>query len=265
MRTLPDIIRAALLHDLATPNTEAIILGGSYARGDATPYSDVDIVHFVTAPPPSADRRYVYKDNLLISIATRTFAWYRTAVAQPERAIFVVPALREARVLVDPHRHFQALQQQLETFSWAPLQEAANSYASRVMLNGAESVHKVLSAWARNDATASFTEATALYFDLTRAVAVQGGRLIDGTRTYTEHVQDAVGRDTAWTGVHQQFVALETQPLAAPLVQLRGKVALQLYIETVAVLWSILSADDRRVVDRTVQIIRTALPPAPVA
>jgi hypothetical protein len=259
MITLPDLIRASLLQDLATPNTEAIILGGSYARGDATPYSDVDIVHFVTATPPNADRRYVYKDNLLISIATRTFAWYRTAIAQPERAIFVVPGMREARALVDPHGSFQAFQQELQTFSWAPLQEAANYHASRVMTNGAESVHKVLSAWARNDAAASFAEATGLYFDLTRAVAVQCGRLIDGTRTYTEHVQDAVGRDTTWAEVHQQFVALEMHPMGASLVQQRGRVALQLYVETAGVLSPVLPECDRAVVAQAVQIIHTQL------
>jgi len=259
MIPLPDPLTKSLLNDLIIPTTEAIIVGGSYARGDATPFSDVDIVHFVTAPPLHADRRYVYKDNLLISLAVRTFAWYRSAIAQPERAIFVVPGVREARVLADPYHRFHAFQQELHIFSWAPLQEAANEHARRVMMNGAESVHKVLSASVRHDAAASFAEATALYFDLTRAVAVYYGRLIDGTRSYTEHVQDAVGRGHPWVDVHQQFVALETQPSATPLLQQRGNIALQLYVETAGVLWSIPLEYERAVVAQAVKIIRTQL------
>ncbi len=98
---LPNQLLATLVHELAGPNTQAIVLGGSCARGDATSYSDVDIVHFVTVAPSNPHRTYRYIDNRLVSIATRTLDWYRTALTQPTRAILAVPALREAHILLD--------------------------------------------------------------------------------------------------------------------------------------------------------------------
>jgi hypothetical protein len=55
-----------------------------------------------------------------------------------------------------------------------------------MIINSAEDVHKLLSAQIRNDAPALFSITTALYADLTLAVVVQRGRLIDGSRTYTQ-------------------------------------------------------------------------------
>lgn len=254
-----DTLLNSLADDLAGPETEAIIVGGSYARGNPTPYSDVDLVHFVSVAPRHSDRQYRYVGDRLISIATRTFDWHRTALTQPIRAIFVVPALREARVLIDRNSGFRTLQQELQAFRWEPLQAAANYHACRALTNGAEEVHKLLSARIRNDPAASFAAATALFFDLTMAVAVQRGRLIDGTHTYWAHVQAAVGHGTPWVRVHQQFVALDQQPSTTPLIRSRGQAALRLYMETARLLCPILPEDDRAVVAQVLRILQTAL------
>ncbi len=148
--TLPDILLHALVDELNSPTTITIVLGGSYARGDATPYSDVDIVHFVTVAPSNPHRTYRYIDGRLISIATRTLDWYRTALTQPPRAIFAVPALRHARILLDKDGTFHAFQQELQTFTWEPLQESANQYISHMIMNSAEDVHKLLSTQIRS-------------------------------------------------------------------------------------------------------------------
>ncbi len=45
-----------------------ITLGGSYVRGEATPYSDVDLACWVKDAVNLSPRRFVYRDNRLISI-----------------------------------------------------------------------------------------------------------------------------------------------------------------------------------------------------
>jgi len=233
------------------------VLGGSYARGNATPYSDVDIVHFVTVAPANPHRSYRYIEGRLVSIATRTLDWYRTALTQPTRAIFAMPAMQEARILLDKDGVFRAFQQELEAFTWEPLQASANQHVSHMLMNSAEDVHKLLSAQIRNDAPATFSTATTLYFDLTLAVVVQRGRLIDGSRTYVQHAQDAAGMDSAWTYAHQQFTSLDTYPSPSPIAQRRTQAALELYRETVALLEPALQPDHRVVVEHTVQLINT--------
>jgi|GEM_PF-4318644 len=41
-----EFILTPLIQELANDNTEGIGLGGSFARGTATEFSDVDIAHF---------------------------------------------------------------------------------------------------------------------------------------------------------------------------------------------------------------------------
>lgn len=48
---------AALIHEYGV-GTRGMVLTGSYARGDATPYSDVDLLRFVATLPASEADRY---------------------------------------------------------------------------------------------------------------------------------------------------------------------------------------------------------------
>src|SRR5207245_10375782 len=112
----------------------AIILAGSQAQGKATPYSDVDMAHIGAAPLSGPDKRYYYREGHLVSVATRPLAWFRAAVTRPEQAVFYVAGLREARIRLYREGAFRAFQQELEHVSWAPLQEAANSYESPNMM-----------------------------------------------------------------------------------------------------------------------------------
>ena len=53
--TVSDIFLKELIAELDNDTVRGIVLGGSHARGDATPYSDVDLACFVpdTLSPPA--------------------------------------------------------------------------------------------------------------------------------------------------------------------------------------------------------------------
>jgi predicted nucleotidyltransferase len=91
--SLSDEFLSLLVDELNTENVTALALVGSYAHGDATPYSDIDVLCFVHEAPEHT-RRYVYRDGRLIGISTRTIAQYRKRFTVPEEAIFVVPSIR---------------------------------------------------------------------------------------------------------------------------------------------------------------------------
>src|SRR5437588_1094859 len=149
-----------LVTELDNDDVTAIILRGSYARGDAVPYSDVDLTRLVKKQPEPAQRKqFTYRHGLLISISTRTIEQYREDFTIPERALFVVPSVREARILLDKEGAFCALQQEAKAWAWEPLQAEANYYASNILMAHTEYVHKILRALLLGDAFA-LTELT---------------------------------------------------------------------------------------------------------
>jgi hypothetical protein len=69
---ISDGFLADLITEIDNEHLRGIILGGSHARGDATPYSDVDLACFVMEAYQPRRKRYQYSDNHLISIGFKT-------------------------------------------------------------------------------------------------------------------------------------------------------------------------------------------------
>ena len=86
-----------------SPNVVAMGLVGSYARGQETKHSDVDLDIYVTELPENEYDRYTlrYWDNKLISLKYVTIADERSALNDPQRAIWAVPGLRGMKILLD--------------------------------------------------------------------------------------------------------------------------------------------------------------------
>jgi hypothetical protein len=59
-----------LVAEIDSDEVSALLLCGSYARGTATRYSDVDFARCVRTPPQGEEQRYFYRDGRLISVVT---------------------------------------------------------------------------------------------------------------------------------------------------------------------------------------------------
>jgi predicted nucleotidyltransferase len=262
---LPDEFLGALLAEIDGDDVVGVLLGGSYARGDATPFSDVDLARFVPDAVGPCPKRYTYRDGRLVSIATKTVAAWRTEFTRPERAIIAVPSLREARILLDKDGSLSALQWEAMAFTWAPLQVAADNFASYVVMDSAEWVHKILGALPRRDASSIAYATGKLHLNMVEVIAVQRGTLIQSQNTYFRQVEASVGEDTLWTQCHRYLTgsvsswdAVDTTLPAAPPYVERGLAALHLYQATVALLWPILRPAHREVVEQTLLVLRQA-------
>ncbi len=249
-----------LVAELDSDDVTAIILKGSYARGDATSYSDIDLTQIVKHPPEEAQqKRFLYREGRLISLSTRTLAQERARLAVPEQAIFVVQGIREARILLEKDGAFSALQQEARAFSWESLQAAANDYVSRVLMLHTEYVHKILRALLLHDEIALSETTLDLLFVLTEAVAVQHGVLVSSGNTYFRQVQETAGTDSAWTYYHRLVGGMDTSSVQPLSGETRGVAALRLYQETVKLLRPILCASHRDVMEESVAVIEQAL------
>ncbi len=247
---------AQIVDETIGPNTEAIALGGSHARGTATRFSDVDIAYFVLNLPPTSQKIHAFRSGVLVNIGQKSLAQERAALAQPDRAIVIVPAYSELRVLYDPHGVLARFIADVQSFDWEPLQPEADAYTSRMLMLTIEDPFKIASALEAQNAAAVAYETAQCFLGLTRFVAVQRGVMVQTNSTYLRQVQDAVGMSSRWTQLHciaGGIVALTDQP---PTLEARGLAAMLLFAATAEMLCDTLLAEHVPVIMETARFAR---------
>lgn len=70
--SVSDVFLKELITEIDDDSIRGIVLGGSHARGDATPYSDVDLACFVPDTFRPLRKQYLYREGYLISIGLKT-------------------------------------------------------------------------------------------------------------------------------------------------------------------------------------------------
>ncbi|MCL4561004.1 MAG: nucleotidyltransferase domain-containing protein [Chloroflexi bacterium] len=246
-----------LVEELTTPATVGIALTGSYARGKAGPFSDVDLYCFLETLPEREIDRYnlLIRNRLLISVTTTSLAAKREELSRPETAIWVVPGLRQARIISDRDGAIAALVQQAKSFDWEVLRPQAEVYASYMVMGDAEEVHKILNAIANQDAGAASYATQGLILGLVKAVAVYRGVMIQSETSYFSEVEEAVGVDMGWSRQLRLAMGLEEASSPESPVMQRAAAALRLYEETARLLEPILLDEHCLVVAEARQVI----------
>jgi predicted nucleotidyltransferase len=256
--SLSDEFLADLIKELDNENVTVLALIGSYARGDATVYSDVDVQQFVREVPERT-KHYFYFHDHLVGISIRTFEQYRKRFSMPQEAIFVIPSIRQARVLLDKEGEFARLQQEAWAWIWEPLQASANYYAGEVLMVHTEIVHKALRALSLQDDLALSEMILLIFSAVTDAMAVQRGILAESGNSYFRQVEDSIGQDTEWTHYHRLIAGVDEKMNSATSLEDKGIVALRLYQQTAQLLRSCLHSLHHDVIWQAVEVIDQAL------
>ena len=255
--TLSDSFLQSILERIDSPHVIGVGIVGSYARGQESRYSDVDVDIFVSQQPENPYDRYTlrYWDGKLISLKYTLLDEERAALTDPRRAIWAVPGLRGMKILLDKDGSLSTLQQAAHEFDWSRLQPAADEYAAEQIMGNGEEVHKILSGLARGHESTVLYASWGLVKNMLEAVAVQRGILIVSENRYFDLIQDSVGRDSAWTRAFRTAWGLES---GSSHFQARGTASLTLYLLTAAMFDALLPAKHRDVVNRTLQVIQEA-------
>lgn len=257
MGSLSDELLRDLVADLDNEQVVGITLGGSYARGEAGPFSDVDLAVFFREGVKPPRKRFFYRNGLLISVKMTSVAEIRAMIAHPASALLFVKGGR--RILLDKDGSVTRLWQDIEDFDWEPFQSIANEQASFELMLCAEQAHKVLNELHRNEELALAYTTIHTVSWLTRIIALQGGVLVKSDHTYYQQVQQAVGLDSHWTYYHRILVGINDPLPGAAHVRVKAMLVLSLYRETLAILRPTMQPAHREVVEHTVQIIEQAL------
>ena len=94
----------ALVERFKNPETQAIALMGSFARGDAGQFSDVDLVRFTKT---GADAQTHTINNRLVVVSEVAPAAVNDWFTKPEVASECIKGVQLARSLWDPEAYFQ--------------------------------------------------------------------------------------------------------------------------------------------------------------
>lgn len=254
---LSDRFIDSALQQIDSPDLQAVGIVGSYARGQETRYSDVDLDIYVGKLPENPYDRYTlrYWEGKLVSLKYTLLEEERAALTHPRRAIWAVPGLRGMRILLDRDGSLSALKQAAQEFDWSRLQPAADEFAAEQIMGNAEEVHKVLNGLARGHESTVLYATWGLVKNMLEAVAVQRGLMIVSENRYFDLIQDAMGRDSSWTRAFRTAWGLDP---GGSQYQRRGAGALQLYSLSAAMFDALIPQKHRDVVNKTLNSIREA-------
>jgi hypothetical protein len=247
----------ALLAQFRAPGIAALVLMGSYARGDAGPFSDVDLVRFHAqdAPSASAETHFLGGHFVVVSDAypDQIEEWFQ----KPELASTTIAGLRSARPLWDPDDFFATIQARAKAFRWdAEMQARANAWASSQMVGWIEEAQKGLAGLQIGHEGRLLNARYGLTWGMVNVLRVQRGILVSGDNGVYPEVIRAMGVKSLWAALSRQAYGMDGDA-GLPEQVVAG---LRLYAHTAELLAAILTPDDKLMVDQIVQRIMAQLP-----
>ena len=121
-----DYFIQAVLERIDSPAVVGVGIVGSYARGQESKHSDVDLDIYVSKLPEEKYERYTlrYLNEKLVSLKYTLLEDERSALTNPRRAIWAVPGVRGMKILLDKAGSLSELQKAAQDFDWSCLQPA---------------------------------------------------------------------------------------------------------------------------------------------
>ncbi len=253
--TLSDLFIQFVLERIDSPDVIGVGIVGSYARGQESKYSDVDVDIFVSRLPDSDYDRCTlrYWDGKLVSLKYALLDDELAALTNPRRAIWAVPGLSGMKIVLDKDGSLAELQKMAQKFDFSLLQPLADEFAAEEVMGCAEEVHKILNGLARGHESTVLYATWGLVKCMLEAVAVQRGIMIVSENRYFDLIQDSVGRDTKWVSAFRTAWGLDS---TSSQYQWRGAAALKLYRLTAAMFDGLIPEKHRDVVKNTLRLIK---------
>ena len=250
----------ALVQRFDAPTVRAIVLAGSYARGDQHALSDVDLMLFGGPAHSAPDDTQVHLiDGRLVVVSSIGPAAVEAWFTRPEQAVEVVEGLRRARALVDRNGTFARIQTRAQAFEWDDeMQSKADAWASKELAGQAEEVQKGLAGVRSGDTGRLLNARFGLSWRLSRIVQVQRGVLLSGDNAFFDEVEAAVTDHAEWIRLRRRAFGVEADTPTSLREQVTA--GLWLYVATAEMLAGAFRPDDGPVIEHAVGLIRDALP-----
>ena len=177
------------------------MLTGSYARGDASEYSDVDIIRIIPdiSGKEKPESTLLLCDERIVSLTNTTPTEIECDMFAPQTAIFLIPALKQGKIIFDPQRILLNIQRKASEFEWSALKPTARRYVSREIMEFAEEVFKIISAIRRADESAAMIGLLGLCIGMPRILSVHFGVFVPTENSHYQMIQELAGNKSDWT------------------------------------------------------------------
>jgi len=138
-----DVLRLVrgLVDELDPSGRSAVLLDGSWARGDAHTASDIDV--WVVGRRSQERHRLLGRNGRLVTVKYSTIAQDRREMRNPARLYGAVPGWRTAKVLRDPKGTAARLKQEARGFRWERVRRTRDAYVAGQLAGWAEEVMKL--------------------------------------------------------------------------------------------------------------------------
>ncbi len=129
--------------ELADRGAKAVVVVGSFARGEAGSESDLDLL---AVGVESYLPRLSLRDGLVVSTSMQPFEVHQESFGQPGLMCTAVPGWRAALVLYDPEGLAADLILEAQGWSWTPHERSCDRWVAGQIAGYAEEIFKLVAA-----------------------------------------------------------------------------------------------------------------------
>lgn len=183
----------AVTAELAASGAQAVVLFGSFARGQASAHSDIDLLAL-----GSGEKRYEWRDGRLVDVAWVPVEAARQQFTDPGAVGAAIRGWREAQIQYDPAGIAGDLQRDAIAWTWDRLgPHAADAWVAREIAGLAEEVFKLMAALEQRRALTAAVQRNVLVLHLAGIVAVHHRLLYGSENRLWDMVADEMGEPYA--------------------------------------------------------------------
>jgi len=186
-------VSRAISRRLVGQGAEAVVLFGSWVRGDAYAESDLD-VHAIGKGSHYRLERY---RGFLVSVAWATARRHRQAFKDPSQAGGIVSAWRNAMVIYDPRGIANALKQEAGRWQWDSINKHVERWVAEELTGWAEEVHRVVGNLQLGRRSAAAAQRSALALKMAPIMAAYHRIFYDSENRLWDLVSKRMGRKWA--------------------------------------------------------------------
>ncbi len=180
-----------LVPEFVAGGARAVVLTGSYARGDATDASDLDLVVVGDGPDYLLDVR----GGVLVAQSWASEEVHRGRFMGPRDVGSSVPGWREAVILHDSDGAAARLKNEANDWSWERLGDRPDQWVAEQLVGFAEEVQKLVAALRHDRPLAAAVQRNLLALGFARILAVHHRLLYGSENALWEQVGERMGAD----------------------------------------------------------------------
>jgi hypothetical protein len=249
----PSALRIArgVARELAGAGARAVVMVGSYVRGDEHTFSDIDIFAILRKAPDDAWKARFPESRVrsgrLVSRGWETERGALGCLDDPRLLATFVPGWREAIILYDPEGVAARLQRRARAWSWDHVSDKCDAHVAKQVTGYAEEAHKLAGALEKADDVLAATQRALLAVTMAGIVSLHR-RILFGTENILwKLVGEAMGAE--WRRTQAAALSVHGESLRTSC-----RAALRLYALTAAEVWPVLDSRQRAVVRQAMSI-----------